>query len=122
MDPKDILLAIHIPFSKENQYIKAYKQSKRKEDDIAIVNLAVNVLFEKQTNKIAEIRLGVGGMSCKTVSAPKTESILKGLEWNRLTLELALNSLAEEFPLKENAPGGMVQYRKSLVLSLFYRY
>ncbi|CAG9769816.1 unnamed protein product [Ceutorhynchus assimilis] len=122
LDPTDILLAIHIPFSSSKQYIKAYKQAKRKEDDIAIVNLAVNVNFEDDSCLIiSDIHLGIGGMSFKTISAPNTESRMKTRKWNRETLDLASNCLMDEFSLQADAPGGMVKYRESLVLSLFFR-
>ena len=38
--PTSSLLKISIPNNPENSYFLAYKQSKRKEDDIAIVNAA----------------------------------------------------------------------------------
>ncbi|XP_050304553.1 xanthine dehydrogenase-like [Anthonomus grandis grandis] len=119
LDPSEVLLAIHLPFTTKNQFVKVYKQAKRKEDDIAIVNLALNVILDD--NIIKNIRFGVGGMSFKTVCAPQTEIKLRGLEWCRETLNLGLESLASEFQLEAGAPGGMVRYRQSLVLSLFFR-
>ncbi|KAJ8955150.1 hypothetical protein NQ318_009043 [Aromia moschata] len=119
--PDEILLAIHVPFSKTDQYFQAYKQARRREDDIAIVNAAINVIFERKSNVIADISFGFGGMSFKTVTAPKTEKKLKGLPWNRETLEIAYSSLLEDLPLDPGAPGGMIQYRRSLTLSLFFK-
>ncbi|CAH1102357.1 unnamed protein product [Psylliodes chrysocephalus] len=119
--PEEILLAIHIPFSQHFQYFVAYKQARRREDDIAIVNEAVNVSFLPKTNIIKQISFGIGGMSFKTVSAPNTEAKLKGLPWNRSTLEIAFNSLLEDLPLDPGAPGGMILYRRSLPLSLFFK-
>lgn len=37
-------------------------------------------------------------------------------------VEDAFNSLVEEFPLPPNAPGGNVPYRRSLTLSLFFKF
>jgi xanthine dehydrogenase/oxidase len=62
----------------QNEYFLSYKQSRRREDDIAIVNAGFRVLLEPQRNKVKEISLCYGGMHYKTVSASKTEGHLKG--------------------------------------------
>ncbi|XP_074031148.1 xanthine dehydrogenase isoform X2 [Leptinotarsa decemlineata] len=121
LKPEEILLSILIPFTKENQYFQAYKQARRRGDDIAIVNEAVHVTFVPGSNIIADINFGFGGMSFKALSAPRTQDRLIGMPWNRDTLELAFTSLLEDIPLDPGAPGGMIQYRKSLTLSLFFR-
>ncbi|KAJ8964528.1 hypothetical protein NQ314_004823 [Rhamnusium bicolor] len=119
--PDEILLSIHVPFSHEDQYFQAYKQARRREDDIAIVNAAVNVTFKPKSNIISNISFGFGGMSFKTVTAPKTEDKLRGMPWNKETLEVAYSYLLEDLPLDPGAPGGMIQYRRSLTLSLFFK-
>ncbi|XP_063923155.1 xanthine dehydrogenase-like [Zophobas morio] len=119
--PEEILSAIYIPYTNSDRYCYAYKQAKRREDDIAIVNAAVNVTFEPKTDIIFDINVAFGGMSYKTVTSPKARSQLKGLPWNRHTLELAFTHLQEDLPLDPGAPGGMYLYRKSLTLSLFFK-
>lgn len=37
-------------------------------------------------------------------------------------IETAFDSLVEEFPLPPNAPGGNVSFRRSLTLSLFFKF
>jgi len=37
-------------------------------------------------------------------------------QWNEKMLEEAYSALMEELPLQPNAPGGMIQYRRSLSL------
>lgn len=37
-------------------------------------------------------------------------------KWNESILEEVYNSLLEELPLADNAPGGMIKYRRSLTL------
>ncbi|KAJ8964524.1 hypothetical protein NQ314_004819 [Rhamnusium bicolor] len=121
INPDEILLSIHVPFSQKDQYFQAYKQARRREDDIAIVNAAVNVTFEPKSDIISNISFGFGGMSFKTVAAPRTEEKLRGMPWNRQTLEIAYSYLLEDLPLEPGAPGGMIQYRRSLTLSLFFK-
>lgn len=119
--PDEILLAIHIPYTNSDTYCYSYKQARRREDDIAIVNACVKVTFEPKTDVIKNINLAFGGMSFKTVTAPITEQKLKGLPWNKNTLEIAYTHLLEDLPLDAGAPGGMILYRRSLTLSLFFR-
>ena len=54
--PDQILVSIKIPFTKQNQYFMAYKQSKRRDDDIAIVNAAFNLTISN--NKVEKLRKG----------------------------------------------------------------
>ena len=42
--------------------------------------------------------------------------------WGEELLEVACSSLAEEMTLDPSAPGGMVTYRRTLTLSLFYKF
>ncbi|CAH1406870.1 unnamed protein product [Nezara viridula] len=116
----EILLAIFIPFTEKNQYFKAYKQAKRRDDDIAIVNAAFNVTLNG--NKITNINISYGGMAPTTILTKKTASLLIGKEWNESMLNEAYESLMLELPLSPEAPGGMISYRRSLTLSLFFKF
>ncbi|XP_033323472.2 xanthine dehydrogenase rosy isoform X2 [Megalopta genalis] len=119
--PDEILLQIRIPFTKENQYFVAYKQAKRRDDDIAIVNMALNVFFQPGTNVVQKANLAFGGMAPTTVLARKTCEIMIGRKWDKTLVSSVYSSLLDEFPLPDNVPGGMVKYRKSLTLSLFFK-
>ncbi|XP_076656021.1 xanthine dehydrogenase rosy [Halictus rubicundus] len=119
--PDEILLAIQIPFTKENQYFVAYKQARRRDDDIAIVNMALNVFFQPGTSVVQKVNLAFGGMAPTTVLARKTCKIMIGRKWNQTLLDSVYSSLLDEFPLPDNVPGGMVKYRRSLTLSLFFK-
>ncbi|KZC06074.1 Xanthine dehydrogenase [Dufourea novaeangliae] len=119
--PDEILLAIQIPFTKENQYFVAYKQARRRDDDIAIVNMALNVFFVPRTNIVEKVNLAFGGMAPTTVLARKTSDIMIGRKWDQTILEDVYSSLVDEFPLPDDVPGGMVKYRKTLTLSLFFK-
>nr|QEO19119.1 rosy [Mesovelia mulsanti] len=116
----EILQSIFIPFTKEGQYFKAYKQAKRRDDDIAIVNSAFNVILSG--TKISSVIIAYGGMAPTTLLLKKTPALLKGREWSHDLMKDALPSLLEELPLNPSAPGGMIQYRRSLTLSMFYKF
>lgn len=40
IDSDEVIISVFIPYTKKNEYFKAYKQSKRRDDDISIVNAA----------------------------------------------------------------------------------
>ena len=77
--PDEVLVTIFIPKTSEDLYFLAYKQAKRRDDDIAIVNGAFNVHFKKGSDIIDKISLAFGGMAPTTVLAPKAAEFLEGM-------------------------------------------
>nr|QEO19121.1 rosy [Rhagovelia antilleana] len=116
----EILIAINIPYTTENDYFKAYKQAKRRDDDIAIVNSAFNLTLSG--NKIQKLVISYGGMAPTTIVAEKTAQELIGKEWNSAMLNEAYRMLLNEIPLDPGAPGGMISFRRSLTLSMFFKF
>ncbi|MGH0121086.1 UNVERIFIED_CONTAM: hypothetical protein FKN15_070755, partial [Acipenser sinensis] len=104
------------------QYFSAFKQASRREDDIAIVNCGMSVLFKEGTNVVKELLVSYGGMAPTTVLARKTCGQLIDREWNEELLQEACCLLAEEMSLSPSAPGGMVVYRRTLTLSFFFKF
>ena len=43
-------------------------------------------------------------------------------EWNQEIVSVASASLLESLPLDGSAPGGMIEYRRSLTLSFFFKF
>ncbi len=119
--PNEILVSILITKTRANQYFYAYKQSKRREDDIAIVTAAFNIILEMGSGVVEDISIALGGMGPKTILAQKTQDSIKGLKWDNDLVEIVTKSLSDECELEADAPGGMIAYRKSLVSSLFYK-
>ncbi|XP_012285981.1 xanthine dehydrogenase [Orussus abietinus] len=119
--PDEILVSIEIPFTVEGQYFVAYKQAKRRDDDIAIVNLALNVFLKPKTNTVQDVHMAFGGMAPVTTLARKTCQTIIGKKWDYSLLELVYDSLLKELPLSGDAPGGMVLYRRLLTHSLFFK-
>uniref|UniRef100_A0A3Q3LRE0 Xanthine dehydrogenase/oxidase n=1 Tax=Labrus bergylta TaxID=56723 RepID=A0A3Q3LRE0_9LABR len=120
--PQEILLSIEIPYSKKFQLVSAFKQSPRREDDISIVTAAMSVTFTPGTDVVEDLRLSYGGMAATTVLAKKTANGLLGRHWGEELLQEACSLLAKEMTLDPSAPGGMVTYRRTLTLSLFYKF
>ncbi|TSO67446.1 Xanthine dehydrogenase/oxidase [Bagarius yarrelli] len=122
LKPEEILLSIEIPYTKKGQYCSAFKQSLRKEDDIAIVTCGMNVLFKEGSDIVQDIRLSYGGMAPTTVLATTTCKQIIGRRWNEELMQDACSYLAEEMTLSPSAPGGMVTYRRTLAISLFFKF
>ncbi|XP_008323589.1 xanthine dehydrogenase/oxidase [Cynoglossus semilaevis] len=120
--PQEVLVSILIPFSQKTQFVSAFKQSPRREDDISIVTACMSVTFSPGTNVVQDLRLSYGGMAATTILATKTANSLLGRRWEAELLQEACSSLAEEMTLDPSAPGGMVTYRRTLALSLFYKF
>ncbi|KAI0846571.1 xanthine dehydrogenase [Daldinia vernicosa] len=118
-----ILASIRIPVTREKgEYFRAYKQAKRKDDDIAIVTGALHVRLD-QKGVVEHCNLVYGGMAPSTVAAKKANDYLRGkLFAHPDTLEGTMNALESDFDLVFSVPGGMASYRKSLALGFFYRF
>ncbi len=118
--PDELLLSITIPFTDKNEYFHAYKQSKRRDDDIAIVNAAIYLMLEEGI--ISHIIMSYGGMAPTTIMAKETMTFLKGKPWSAAVIEEAFGKLIEDMPLSPDAPGAMVRYRQSLALSFLFKF
>ncbi|XP_072032537.1 xanthine dehydrogenase/oxidase-like [Amphiura filiformis] len=122
MQADEVLVSIHIPYTSQNEYFYGYKQSPRREDDIAIVNAGIRVRFEPGSKVITDLSMAFGGMAATTVMATKTSESMIGREWNDELVSEVSTSLAKELPLLPGAPGGMETYRQSLTLSFFFKF
>lgn len=120
--PQEVLVSVLLPFSSEGQIVRAYKTSRRREDDISVVTATLSVNFEPGSAQVRDLGLAFGGMGPTVVMATETTLALRGRCWGEELLECACSSLAEEMSLEPSSPGGMVSYRRTLVLSLFYKF
>ena len=123
LPPDAVIASLRIPISKGPQeHLRAYKQSKRKDDDIAIVNAALRVSLDDH-HDVESVDLVYGGMAPTTISAKEAMQYLRGKKWtDPSTLEGTMNALERDFDLRFGVPGGMATYRKSLALGFFYRF
>lgn len=124
LPPDASLYRVRIPFTPHNvrEVLKAYKQSKRKDDDIAIVTAAFRVRL-RADGAVEDASFVFGGMGPLTKESPKTQSTLAGRPWFcSETLDAALTTLLDDHDLPYGVPGGMANYRKTLALSLFFRF
>ena len=72
-------LFIVFSLSFHNTFVFAYKQSQRKEDDIAIVNACAKIDFvSENSSEVKDTSIVFGGMAAKTLSTSKTANSMKG--------------------------------------------
>ena len=121
--PDAVIASIRIPAAKEKgEFFNAYKQSKRKDDDIAIVNAALRIVLDDK-NVVEDCSLVYGGMAPTTVMAKNAVKFLEGKPLADLsTIEGLMNALEQDFDLRFGVPGGMATYRKTLALSFAYKF
>ncbi|KAI3481440.1 hypothetical protein L1887_56142 [Cichorium endivia] len=117
-----VITKLFVPWSAEaGSVVQAFKQSKRKDDDIAIVNACLRLSV--RDDKILDATLAFGGMGPTTMQSVKAQSFLAGKQFSAPdTLSQALQILAkDDFPLSYGVPGGMPVFRKTLAVGFLTR-
>jgi xanthine dehydrogenase small subunit len=92
--PDEVLAWIKVP-RPQQEFLRAYKISKRYDDDISAVCLVVNMTVENNT--VAKISIGAGGVAPTPARAVKTETFLLGQRWTQETASEAAKLLRAEF-------------------------
>jgi xanthine dehydrogenase small subunit len=96
-----------------------YKISKRFEDDISAVCLAINLQVDGGVVRKASI--GVGGVAATPVRAVKTQTALIGKPWNAATVQSAIGVLRAEYsPISDMRASAA--YRSQVLGNLLQRY
>ena len=99
--------------------LRAYKISKRFEDDISAVCLALSLDFKHGVVQKASI--GVGGMAATPMRARQTEARLVGQTWNAACAQRAAESLRAEFsPISDMRASA--SYRSQVIGNLLQRF
>lgn len=149
LEHDEVLVSVFIPFTKQYEYVEAFKQAKRREDDIAIVNAGMRVRLkflplscltpstassvsstptstndttEELVPVIEELAVSYGGMAPTTVLSKSTSQALVGKVFDESIVPVACETLASDLPLATSAPGGMIEYRRALSTSFFFKF
>lgn len=115
---------VGVPFTKPLEFASAFKQAKRRDDDIAIVNCGLRVCFEQQGNDffVQDATLAYGGMGPFSLIARKASEHLKGKKWSDSLIQELHPLLLEDMPLTATSPGGQIEYRKTLAQSFLVKF
>jgi xanthine dehydrogenase small subunit len=115
----EVLGWIKVPKAVKPEFSRVYKISKRFEDDISAVCLALNLQLENGVVRQASI--GVGGVAATPVRAVKTQAALLGQAWNPATVQTAMTVLRLEFsPISDMRASAA--YRTEVLGNLLQRY
>ncbi|BDU56907.1 hypothetical protein LTEGF4_25880 (plasmid) [Limnohabitans sp. TEGF004] len=118
MWPDEVLVCIKVPRPSEGEWLGLYKVSKRHEDDISAVCMAIRIEGHKQGLDV--VRIGLGGVAATPVRAMRTECILQGREDEYAVWKEAQIEIANEFvPISDLRASG--EYRQIVLGNLLER-
>ena len=118
MAADELLTFIHVPLPRTGEQLAAYKVSKRFDDDISAVCLALRLTVADGT--ITQVRIGAGGVAATPARARQTEAALTGQPWSAATLEQAARALQGEFnPISDMRASSA--YRREVLGALLRR-
>ena len=119
MAADEVLAWIKVPRAQPGEAMKVYKISKRYDDDISAVCLAVNLQIED--GKVVTASIGAGGVAATPVRAVQTEAALRGQPWTQATVHQAMAVLRAEFsPISDMRASAA--YRSEVLGNLLQRY
>ena len=119
MAADELLVRILVPRPGVTEALRAYKISKRFDDDISAVCLVINLDIEAGTVRRASI--GAGGVAATPARAHQAEAVLTGQPWSQETVQRAAAALQAEFsPISDMRASGA--YRRTVLASLLQRF
>ncbi|XP_006889201.1 PREDICTED: aldehyde oxidase-like [Elephantulus edwardii] len=119
---EEIVLSVNIPYSTQWEFVAGLRQAQRQENAFAIVNAGMSVTFEEGTNTIKDLKMFYGSVGPTVASAPETCKELTGRQWNDQMLSDACRLVLAEIHIPPDAEGGMVEYRRTLIISLLFKF
>ena len=119
MSATEVITHIQIPHPTPTEFSRVYKISKRHEDDISAVCLAL--CLHLQGGTVQKASIGVGGVAATPVRARQTEAALTGQDWNETTVQTAIATLRQEFsPISDMRASA--SYRTQVLGNLLHRF
>jgi len=118
-EPGEFVAMLRVPHRRDALLLRAYKIAKRFDQDISAVFACFALTLDE--GRIAQARIGCGGVAPIPKRAQATEALLEGRRWDDATAEAAAASLAREF-----APIGDMRasaaYRCKILANLVRRF
>ncbi|MFO1325361.1 MAG: xanthine dehydrogenase small subunit [Burkholderiales bacterium] len=117
--PSEFVVAVRVPLRAPRTVVRAYKVSKRYDQDIS----AVFACFALQLDgaRIVSARVGCGGVAPVPKRATATEAALAGHPWDEATADAAVRAIAAEFtPIGDMRASAA--YRRAVLGNLVRRF
>ena len=119
MAADEVLAWIKVPKATPGELCRVYKISKRFDDDISAVCLALNLQITD--GRVVHASVGVGGVAATPVRASQTEVALRGQPWTVETVRTAMATLRGEFsPISDMRASA--SYRMQVLGNLLQRF
>jgi xanthine dehydrogenase small subunit len=116
----EVVAWIKVPRPQAGEFLRAYKISKRYDDDISAVCLAV-CLQRDAANVVTGVRIGAGGVAATPARAVQTEAALRGQPWSTQAAQAAAQALRAEFkPISDMRASSA--YRAEVLGNLMQRF
>jgi len=112
LEPAEFVVAVRVPLPlpPDARWMAAYKVSKRFDQDISAV--AVAVVVQVRQGCVIDARVAFGGMAAIAARARATERALVGSPWTMASIDAAAEKLAEDFkPLTDMRASGAYRLR-----------
>jgi xanthine dehydrogenase/oxidase len=125
IQPTEIVEYVEVPIlAPVFEYVKPFKQARRREDDISIVTSGMQIRLAVKDGKyiIEHIAMAFGGMAPKTILAVETAKTMIGAEFSKTVFVEATKTLMNELKLPEAVPGGQAAFRMALTGSFLYKF
>ena len=115
----EVVAWIKVPRPQPGELLRAYKISKRFDDDISAVCLAINLALDE--GKVARVRIGAGGVAATPARAAQAEAALPGADWSAEAAARAAAALRAEFqPISDMRASAA--YRSEVLGNLVQRF
>jgi xanthine dehydrogenase small subunit len=119
LEPGEFLRVVRVPARPEGMLLRAYKVSKRFDQDISAAFACFAIAVD--AGRIVGARVGCGGVAPVPARARRTEAALEGQPFNEATIAVAARVLAEEFtPIDDMRASA--EYRRTVLGNLLRRF
>ncbi|XP_021573473.1 aldehyde oxidase 2 [Carlito syrichta] len=122
LKPEEILESVHIPHSQKWGFMSAFRQAQSQQNALPHVTAAMRVLFKEGTDHVEDLSVAYGGVGSTTVSAHTSCRQFLGRRWTEQVLDEACRLVLDEVSLPGSAPGGRVEFKRTLVVSFLYKF
>lgn len=128
----EFIKTINLPFTTSWEYVGAYKQARRREDDIALVGGTYRVRLQPDHAaasseagggwRIADVGIAFSGMAAITCETKGSYKALVGRTWAPDVCDVALEQFTDRHSLPPQVPGGMPEFRTGMTASFFLKF
>ena len=118
----ECIVSIELPLLEENEVLKVYKNSKRFDDDISTVCVAIWIKFNTKNNKkmVSNIRIACGGVAAIPKRAIETEQLMVDKPIDIVTPTQLQHALSKDFSPIDDVRASAA-YRNAVVAQLLVR-